>query len=70
MKARKGVINAMERATRPVGRPITFNRFLVSVNIERDYLMKMRELNRSELINSLLKKHFDEESKGTIPANS
>ena len=61
MKARKGVINATERASRPVGRPAMFNRFMVGVNIEQEYLFKMRELNRSELINSLLKKHFDEE---------
>lgn len=62
MKARTGVINARERASRLPGRPAMFNRFMVGVNIEQEYLFKMRELNRSELINSLLKKHFDAES--------
>ena len=69
MKARTGVINARERAVRPPGRPAMFNRFMVGVNIEQEYLFKMREINRSELINSLLKKHFDEEETRTVQPN-
>lgn len=46
---------------RKPGRPKSHNRVSSSVYIDTEFLFKMRELNRSELINSLLKKHFDAE---------
>lgn len=59
----------MDKEKRPPGRPRQHSRISSSVYIDTELLFKMRELNRSELINSLLKKHFDaegEEKKGTV----
>lgn len=45
-----------------MGRKKIYNRTLVTINIENEYLIKMREFNRSYFINQLLKKHFENES--------
>lgn len=48
------------------GRPKGAESTAVSVLIHNKHLFKMREMNRSYFINSLLEKHFNEEAKGAI----
>lgn len=52
------------------GRPKIMDGATVSVYIASKYLFKMREMNRSFLINSLLEKYFNEEEKGTVQPNN